>query len=546
MATTAPEISVGGARTAAATQPPRHRVAPALSFYFYFRLALALGLALLFFSGEGPAVLGQADRHLFAAALVVYLFLIAASGIAMAVGLLSDDHQVQSMAVIDIAAFVTLMHASGGPGSGLGLLNALTIAVGSLAMVGRQALFFAAVATLAVLGEQVYADLWEGARVTAYTHAGLLGVAYFAIALLAHQLSLRLHESERRISQQEVDLASLQQVNDYVVRQLQTGVLVVDGDGLIRQANAAARVLLAAPELAAGQPLSAVSRPLAQLLRDDEVEASHTVSGFRAPNGGRGLRLRLHRLGRGPTAGTLVFLDDEAALAQEAQRLKLASLGQLTASIAHEIRNPLGAIGHAVQLLDESPGFDDADRQLAGIIRNNVQRVNEVIENVLQLSRRDRARPEPVALRPWILRLAEDARRASRLDDGQVAVRIEPSDTTVLTDPRQMGQVLTVLLENAVAHYHADRSGLRIAIEGGLAEDGTPYLDVTDNGPGIPPDARARIFEPFFSTRHNGTGLGLYLARELSEGCGVQLDHLPPADGGCRFRLSFPDHRLLV
>ena len=522
------------------------QAAPALRFFFYFRLALAIGLAVLFFSDQGPALLGQSDRHLFASALVVYLFLIAASGIVMVLGLLQEELQAQAMAVIDIVAFAILMHASGGPGSGLGLLNALTIAVGSLTMAGRQALFFAAIATLAVLVQQVYADLVQHVRATAYTHAGLLGVAYFAIAVLAHRLSLRLRESERLVSRQEADLANLQQVNDYVVRQLQTGVLVMDTDGRLRQANAAARHLLAQPDLAVGQPLATIAPPLARLLADDRGQPGTAVSGFRPAAGGRSLRVRLHRLGQGRSAAAIVFLDDEAALAEEAQRIKLASLGQLTASIAHEIRNPLGAIGHAVQLLGESPAFDEADRQLAGIIRNNVQRVNEVIENVLQLSRRDRARPEPVELRPWVARLAEEARRANQLADGQVVVRISPEEATVITDPRQIGQVIAVLLENAATHYPGDRTGLRIAVEGGLAADGTPFLDVTDNGAGIPADAQGRIFEPFFSTRHNGTGLGLYLARELSEGCGVRLDQAPSAGGGCRFRLSFPDHRLIT
>ena len=541
MAAPAPDLPAGGDSLPHPTARPAW-ASPALRFFFYFRLALAIGLAALFFSNQGPALLGQTDRHLFASALVVYLFLIAANGIVMAVGLMSEEHQVQTMSVVDIAAFVTLMHASGGPASGLGLLNALTIAVGSLTMAGRQALLFAAIATLAVLGEQLYADLALHARTTAYTHAGLLGVAYFAIAVLAHQLSVRLYESERLRSRQEVDLANLQQVNDYVVRQLTTGVLVVDAEGRLRQANAAARILLGQPELTIGQTLSSA---LARLLRESDAP-QRTVSGFRPASGGRTLRVRVNRLGQGRPAAALIFLDDESVLAEEAQRLKLASLGQLTASIAHEIRNPLGAIGHAVQLLDESPAFDEADRQLAGIIRGNVRRVNEVIENVLQLSRRDRARPEPVELRPWAVRLADDARRANGLDEGQIAVTISPEDTIVVTDPRQIGQVLTVLLENAATHYAGDPSQLRIAVDGGIAADGTAFLEVADNGPGIPAEVQGRIFEPFFSTRHNGTGLGLYVARELSEGCGVRLEHLPSADGGCRFRLSFPDQRLLA
>ena len=240
------------------------------------------------------------------------------------------------------------MHASGGPASGLGLLNALTIAVGSLTMAGRQALLFAAIATLAVLGEQAYADLVLHVRSTAYTHAGLLGVAYFAIAVLAHRLSLRLRESERLVTRQGIDLANLQQINDFVVRQLQTGVLVIDADGRLRQANAAARVLLAQPDLAVGKSIDAASPPLARLIAGDAMPAGQAISGFQPGAGGRSLRVRMNRLGDGRSAAALVLLDDEAALAEEAQRIKLASLGQLTASIAHEIRNPLGAIGHAV------------------------------------------------------------------------------------------------------------------------------------------------------------------------------------------------------
>jgi two-component system sensor histidine kinase PilS (NtrC family) len=525
--------------------PDAGRSAPALRFYFAFRTVLAVGLAALFYSGQGPAVLGQTSPGLFATTVLVYLFLVLGAGLAMVLRLGSEDRQVQAMAAVDIATFTLLMHASGGAGSGLGLLNALTIAVASLAMGGRQALFFAAVATLAALGAEVWSQFAHSPRPTAYTHAGLLGAAYFAIATLAHQLSRRLDETERLASARGVDLANLQQVSEHVIRQMQTGVLVLDGAGQARLANGAARALLALPELAAGQPLASACPPLAGLLAEPQGARERSYAGFRSQPGGRSLRVRATRLGEGPAAGTLVLLDDEAALAEQAQRMKLASLGQLTASIAHEIRNPLGAIGHAVQLLDESPSFDEGDRQLAGIIRNNVQRVNEVVENVLQLSRRDRVRPEPVALTPWLRRLAEEHRRAHHLGAGQIAVRIEPDDATPLTDPRQLGQVVSALLDNAVTHHAGEPADLRIRLEGGEAPDGTLYLDVVDNGPGIPAEAAGRIFEPFFSTRHHGTGLGLYIARELSEACGVRLEHVPPPEGGCRFRLSFPDSHLI-
>jgi two-component system sensor histidine kinase PilS (NtrC family) len=241
----------------------------------------------------------------------------------------------------------------------------------------------------------------------------------------------------------------------------------------------------------------------------------------------------------------MVMIDDEAALAEQAQRLKLASLGQLTASIAHEIRNPLGAIGHATQLLAESAALGADDQQLMGIIRNNVHRVNEVVENVLQLSRRDRARPATTELRRWLEPIVDDFRRSHRLGEDQLAVSIEPPDTAVLVDPSQMGQVISILLDNAAAHFEGERADLRISIEGGESTAAGRHLDIRDNGPGIPPEALDRVFEPFYSTRHHGTGLGLYIARELGETNQVRIEYFPNAGGGSCFRLSFPDPRVV-
>jgi two-component system sensor histidine kinase PilS (NtrC family) len=437
------------------------------------------------------------------------------------------------------------MHASGGVTSGLGLLNALTIAVGSLAMAGRTALLFAALATLAMLTEQVYADISGVFRTTAYTHAGLLGTSYFAIALLAHGLSSRLRETQRRVDAQEIDLANLQQVSEHVIQQMQTGVIVLDDAGTVRLVNGAARGLLGLPSLQAGQPAGQACPALAEQVAQWRYRPEGATPSFRVAPGGRPLKTRFTPFGRPGVGGLMVMIDDEAALAEQAQRLKLASLGQLTASIAHEIRNPLGAIGHATQLLAESAGLGGDDQQLMGIIRNNVQRVNEVVENVLQLSRRDRARPVTIELRRWLEPLVDDFRRSHRLRQEQVALSVDPADTAVLADPSQMGQVVSILLDNAAAHFAGEPAQLRIAVEGGETAAAGRYLDIRDNGPGIAADALDRIFEPFYSTRHHGTGLGLYIARELGETNQVRIDYFPSPGGGSCFRLSFPDPRVI-
>lgn len=543
MATT-PELSapaLQARREESGTQP----LSSALLWYLGFRLALALGLAGLFFAGQGPAVLGQYDRHLFATAASAYVLLVLASGVAAVLRLMSEDAQVQWMAFVDIAAFAVLMHASGGVASGLGLLNALTIAVGSLAMAGRTALLFAALATLAMLTEQVYADISGVFRTTAYTHAGLLGTSYFAIALLAHGLSGRLREAQRRVDAQEIDLANLQQVSEHVIQQMQTGVIVLDDAGTVRLVNGAARGLLGLPGLQPGQPSRHACPALAEQVAQWRRQPEATAPAFRVAPGARALKARFMPFGQPGAGGLMVMIDDEAALAEQAQRLKLASLGQLTASIAHEIRNPLGAIGHATQLLAESAGLGDDDQQLMGIIRNNVHRVNEVVENVLQLSRRDRARPVTLELRRWLQPLLDDFRRSHRLREGQLALSIDPPDTAVLVDPSQMGQVVSILLDNAAAHFEGDRAQLRISVEGGDTAAAGRHLDIRDNGPGIPAEALDRIFEPFYSTRHHGTGLGLYIARELGETNQVRLEYFPNPGGGSCFRLSFPDPRVV-
>jgi two-component system sensor histidine kinase PilS (NtrC family) len=220
--------------------------------------------------------------------------------------------------------------------------------------------------------------------------------------------------------------------------------------------------------------------------------------------------------------------------------MKLASLGRLTASIAHEIRNPLGAISHASQLFDESPDLNPADKRLTEIIKTNTARVNQVIENVLQLSRRDPGSPQQIKLKSWLKKVIDDLIKHQGFKQTEILLQIEPGNTVIVADPEQLRQLVANLCNNA--REHGPQDDLKLQIIGGIFQEfDHPVVDVIDNGPGITPKVAKQIFEPFFTTRNTGTGLGLYIAKELSETNHIRLEYIPgPTSGSC-FRLHF-DH----
>jgi two-component system sensor histidine kinase PilS (NtrC family) len=514
-----------------------------LRLYLVYRVALGVALLLVYFGlGRGPV--GSYLPTLFTTAVHLYLGLAVVALVMHLRGVGDDEKQCQLAVFVDIVLITVMMHASGGVQSGLGMLIAVSIALGSLSLVGRTALLFAALGSLAVLTERLYAHFDGAFSTTAYTQAGLLGASYFALAWLAHRLGRRAAESEELAQQRGSDLASLAQLNDFVIQQMRAGILVVDRDTTIEMMNEAAWVLLGMPVAMRHHPLAEASPPLAQQLRQWQRDPAAARPDFRATAGGRDLRASFTPIGGSEEPATLIVLEDTAQLTAAAQQLKLASLGRLTAGIAHEIRNPLGAIGHAAQLLEESPQLPQPDRRMIEIIRHNARRVNEVVENILKLSRQQLPHPKPLVLGPWLDEQVDDLRTGLQASGAQILLQIEPAQTTVFTDPGQLRQVLEVLCDNALRHF--DRAGdqLVIRLVGGITpESGGPFLELRDNGPGIPPQAEQNLFEPFFTTRNEGTGLGLYIARQLCEANHIRLEYLSQPTGGSCFRLSFPNPR---
>jgi two-component system sensor histidine kinase PilS (NtrC family) len=362
----------------------------------------------------------------------------------------------------------------------------------------------------------------------------------FVTAFLGYTLAKRLRATEALAEKRGVDLANLAQINEIIIQRLQSGILVCDATGRIRRFNQPAQKFFGLPPDPGSVTLSEVAPDLAiqffQWLNSDPAGRLRQI--FRSRRNFT-LLPRFVTLGEGQNDGVLIFLDDMSILKQQAQQLKMAALARLTASIAHEIRNPLGALSNAAQLLGETVTENDQEKRLIQIIDEQSRRMNVIVENVTQLSRRDRTNPARLDLDEWI-------REFIRQYTGTVFI---PSETFslqsrqnlgVVFDPEQLYQVVSNLCQNALRASPQFTGTPLVRFAMGQDSERRPYLDVIDWGKGVPSEIVDNIFDPFFTTTPKGTGLGLYIARELCEGNGGALEYRPGEGGvGSVFRVVF-------
>ena len=512
-----------------------------------YRLLVPLVLmAVQALAGPQWALLATRPR-LFLSACIAYL----TAGVLLVIARRLEWSSLRIVALVnsgvDAAAIGLILYASGGVSSGLGIL--LVLPVGAMAVLAdhRDAFLLAAVAAIAVLVQQIFVNI-DGGPSTDYTTAGVLGAVLFLTALSAWPIANRLRESEALVRRQEVDLANLAQLSQYIIQHLRESILVIDTHDRIRLINESAAHILgdtnAVPEALLGE----ASPRLLYLLetwRQNQGNAAvfpAPEQTFVAADGARVMRAHFAPLGSSSPAPVIAFLEDTGLLAEKIQQSKLAALGRLSASIAHEIRNPVGAMSHAAQLLGESATLSAGEKRLTEIMRTNADRVSAIINNVLRLSKREETRAETISLQGWTEEFHEEFCETMQLSRERLRTdALSPVEVRV--DPSQLRQIVWNLCENAFKHGAADRPEEVIEIRHGrLAPAGRPYLQVMDRGAGVNPEHAERIFEPFFSGGR-GTGLGLFLARELAQTNGATLLYEPRHGGGSIFRLVFADPR---
>jgi two-component system, NtrC family, sensor histidine kinase PilS len=508
----------------------------------FFRLSVGAVLFAVFYLVDAPRIIGDIDATLAWRALVGLLTAAIVFLVLLQKRTPSTAWQTYLQFATDLVAVALLIHASG-VSSGLG--GMLIVSVGTLALLlpAERAFLLAAVSTLVLLGQQTFAQLQGITTGAEYAPVGILGAVIFVITAIVQLLRTRLVASEALAEQRGIDLRNLVELNDYIIQHLRESIVVVDGENRIRLINESAVKQLSAAARPDDIDLAAVSAELEAELRRwrSGSNAGRAQITFSSPDG-TSIRPHFAPLSSGRDGGVVIFLEDTSLIAERVQQAKLAALGRLSASIAHEIRNPLGAMSHAGQLLAESPSMGTDEHRLTDIIRSNARRVSQIVESVLALSRREAARPESVQLIPWVEDFAREFVQTLELYEGAVTLAPGHADLEVRMDPTHLHQILWNLCDNAVKYASVAAGAIAVELSCGILEpSGRPYLEVADRGPGIKPDKVEQIFEPFYTSQPGGTGLGLYISRELAERNGAALRYQPRAGGGSTFRIVFAD-----
>lgn len=516
-----------------------------LRLYHVYRLTLAGALLVALVLEYGNVRLGQYDPNLFVWLTGTYLIIAVLSNLTSYFQWPDLPVQTLLFVLLDIAILLGLIYASGGIEAGFGVLLLIPVLIPHLGHQGHVSLMLGTLTGLATIAMQVWLQSKGVSEQSGVMHSGLIALFIMLISWASNRWIRKASAMASLANRRGVDLANLSQLNQSILDKLEAGILVVEGSGSIRHMNQAAWEMLGEPGNWRSKPLEQFAPELDHHLQHWLHKVSPRIGSFdvRHQNTTE-MRARFSQLGTQSRRATMINLEDTTEQREKLQSAKLASLGQLTASIAHEIRNPLGAISHAAQLMGESQNLDKADLRLLQIIQSNARRMNLTIESVLNLSRKKNPNRERLALKLWLHEFRKDFVLQNKLREDQVSLFIEPADTVVEFDPAHLHQIIWNLCRNALKYAHENPKKLQLDIQGGNPTHTRDImLNIIDNGRGMTEEQRQRLFEPFFTTSTQGTGLGLFMSRELCLTNGANLEYIPLPTGGSCFRIVFAHNR---
>lgn len=511
-----------------------------LKIFFIYRLLSATVFVSLLLLPAGASLLDKYDAQLYQQTSLAYLAISLLLAPAIFRRLYDYTHLSQLLIFTDVIFITLLMHAGGGVTNGIGGLLAVSIAAAGVLVGGRCAMLFAAMASLAVLAEEVYALQTNSFNSAALNYSGLLGISFFTIGFLSVILSQRVEQSATLAKSHEQTIARLETLNRYIIQHLQSGIMIVDETQAIQLFNQSILRLLERQELPSN--LGAVSELLQQSFNAWRSNPEQDLAVFSLSTQEE-IQVRFSQLAIDGESLHLLIFEDAALHHQRLQQSKLASLGRLTASIAHEIRNPLSAISHAGQLLSETPNLNPQEQRLTEIIQHHCLRVNKIIEDVLSLSRRNPSQKQKVSLDQWLPAYVQEKNQYLPERPEIFGCIIHFSELNAYIDPGHLKQILDNLCANAMKYGEPEKG--KITVEADYIA-GDPCIHIVDNGPGVSRENLHHLFEPFFTTSHQGTGLGLYISRELAELNQAELSYARRNDKSC-FTLSLAnaDHAVI-
>ena len=485
-----------------------------LNIFFIYRFIIASLFVILFYSQMGGNLFNINNLSIYGLSSQLYWLFAVFSGSCLYWRFISYAYQAQIVIFADIVFITLLMHASGGVNSGIGILLVVSIAAAGMLIGGRCAILFAALASLSVLSEQLYSLHLHELDYKAFRYAGMLGASFFTIAFLSYVLAQRTEQSEVLAFKHQQTIANLEELNQSIIQHLQSGVVISDAQQQVTLYNKAT-VAFINPNNKSFRPqtLTDISSELSQYFTGWLKDKSQDFVLITFSNQNQ-VHCRFSLLKTKHQIFYLMLLEDLGFYNQRLQQSKLASLGQLTASIAHEIRNPLGAISHAGQLLSESMDLSLQDIRLTEIIQSHCLRVNKIIEDVLQLSRREPSEREKIELYAWLKKYLYEFIMQSGCHVRSFVIQNKKEKLFVYMDEGHLKQILDNLCSNALKYGSTKK--YKIILEIDLFNE-LPCLKVFDHGSKIDSEVVKNLFNPFFTTSSTGTGLGLYISKELAE-----------------------------
>jgi len=523
--------------------------APQRELYFFslYRALEAGILAGLIFSPLSGLV-GEPRAPLLGTALAMFYLVFAVLMILLGRRSRRMAPLVMVSVTVDIAVAALATYALPPATAGIAMMLLVNVSAAALLLPARLGNGVAAAATAALLTEYIVSNVFGSTLGRPLAEMSMFSITYLAVGYLASQTGQRARSSEALADQRGVEVANLFEVNELIIRRMRTGVLVVDDQNCIRLANEAASQLLGdgTDERREDRKmhLPNQSPELARRLQRWRNSGQHDETPMQLNHDQAEVQPRFARLMVGSEL-SLVFLDDATVVSRRAESLTLSALGRFSASLAHEIRNPLAAINYAVQLLEESTSIIDGDRRLLEIIHQQCKRTNGIVESVLGLARRERATPEHMDLNAYVRHFTDEFRQHMSIETDSLEVVAGTRDVPAVIDVRHLQQMLTVLIQNALNYGRLPGEPARVRVRIFQA-GGRPSIDVLDRGPGVPEAVASQLFRPFYTTSEHGTGLGLYIARELARANQATLDYVPVPGGGSCFRITMAGPHALV
>jgi two-component system sensor histidine kinase PilS (NtrC family) len=516
-----------------------------LYFFALFRVLEAGILGIVAFTPLGATMAVIREPHLMQAVVLGYFLF----SLVLLYTSRSDRIGARAQAtfglLLDQLTWGTALLVMDGGESGLAMFMVFNIGAGALILRPAVSVSFAATAGGILVAEYVFNKLSPDGSARTAAEAMMFSVTYVGTALLCQQLHRQLSASEQLARRRGEELAGLSELNELVIRRMRTGVLVVDGGHRIRLSNEAAWGLLGSAT-DQSRDLAELSPKLQRALWDWRQGRSEPPQAMTFSEGGTEVLPRFVSLSHTDKL-FVIFLEDSRIYSGRAEELTLLTLGRLSASIAHEIRNPLAAINYSTQLLEESSDLKETDRRLLEIIHAQCTRMNAIVQNILGLARRDRTQTEPVELVAFTRQFVNDYRESHPLETDVLQASDDGKRVVAMVDPQHLHQVLTILVHNALTYGRQPGKPARVTV--GTCIDrrtGAPLVEVVDRGPGIPPRVAQQIFTPFFTTSEHGTGLGLYIATQLCEANQSVLAYDPVPGGGACFRIRMPAAKSLL